>query len=63
MAWSDYSTAPDPGTPVAALADVTGALTLTISSDRGDFPLLLVRSGDDVHGYVNACPHQYLPLD
>ena len=63
MSWTDYSTAPDPGTPVAALADVTGARTLTLTTVRGEFPLLLVRAGRRVHAYVNACPHQYLPLD
>lgn len=62
MAWTDYSTAPDPGTPVGP-ANMTGATTLTLITDKGEFPLLLVRAGDRVHAYVNACPHQYLPLD
>ncbi|MFV0303533.1 MAG: Rieske (2Fe-2S) protein [Paracoccus sp. (in: a-proteobacteria)] len=63
MAWTDYSTAPDPGTPVATLDDLTGARTLLLDTGRGEFPLLLVRAGETVHAYVNACPHQYLPLD
>ncbi|TRW98174.1 Rieske 2Fe-2S domain-containing protein [Paracoccus sp. M683] len=63
MAWTDYSTAPDPGTPVTRLDDLQGAMTLLLSTEKGEFPLLLVRAGDAVHGYVNACPHQYLPLD
>lgn len=63
MAWTDYSSAPDPGTPVAPLSQIGGATTLMLTGERGDFPLLLVRVGDRVHGYVNACPHQYLPLD
>ena len=38
-------------------------MTLTVTTDKGDFPLLLVRAGERVHAYVNACPHQFLPLD
>lgn len=63
MAWTDYSTAPAPGTPVCDAARVSGALCLTVTTDRGAFPMLLVRSGGDLRAYVNACPHQYLPLD
>lgn len=63
MAWTDYSSAPKPGTPVAALDEIVSAKTLMLVSDRGEFPLLLVRAGNAIHAYVNACPHQYLPLD
>jgi nitrite reductase/ring-hydroxylating ferredoxin subunit len=27
------------------------------------FPILLLRQGDALRVYVNACPHQFLPLD
>lgn len=27
------------------------------------FPVLLARSGGQIRAYVNACPHQFLPLD
>ncbi|AUH34568.1 Rieske (2Fe-2S) protein [Paracoccus tegillarcae] len=63
MAWTDYSSAPKPGTRVAALADIQGATTQMLVTDRGEFPMLLVRVGTKIHAYVNACPHQYLPLD
>ncbi|AUH64001.1 Rieske (2Fe-2S) protein [Paracoccus zhejiangensis] len=63
MAWTDYSTAPAPGTPIATLSEVSGAMTLMLDGPQGEFPLLLVRAGEAVHAYVNACPHQYLPLD
>ncbi|SHF61363.1 Ferredoxin subunit of nitrite reductase or a ring-hydroxylating dioxygenase [Litoreibacter ascidiaceicola] len=63
MAWTDFSSAPDYGTPVCPVADVSGAMTLTVTTAKGEFPILLVKVGSDVKGYVNACPHQYLPLD
>lgn len=63
MAWTDYSSAPEPGTPVIAKAQVSGAMTMMLQTGRGDFPLLLVRAGQRIHAYVNACPHQFLPLD
>jgi nitrite reductase/ring-hydroxylating ferredoxin subunit len=63
MAWTDYSSAPPAGTPVCASAEVTGTLTLEVSSEAGRFPMILVQSPEGLRGYVNACPHQYLPLD
>ena len=27
------------------------------------FPILLLRHGGELRAFVNACPHQYLPLD
>lgn len=63
MGWKDYSSAPSPGTAVAPLDSISGAITLILTTARGEFPLLLVRVGEGVRGYVNACPHQYLPLD
>ncbi|TDH35202.1 (2Fe-2S)-binding protein [Pseudohoeflea suaedae] len=63
MKWSDLSTSPAAGTVVAKAADVQGAVTMTINTAAGDFPLLLVRIGGEIRGYVNMCPHQYLPLD
>ncbi|RVV96844.1 (2Fe-2S)-binding protein [Mesobaculum littorinae] len=67
MSWLDYSTAPPDGTFVCAASDLGdtpgAALALTVVSDRGRFPLILVRSPAGLRAYVNACPHQYLPLD
>ncbi|UOM34033.1 Rieske 2Fe-2S domain-containing protein [Acuticoccus sp. I52.16.1] len=62
-AWRQLSTAPPEGTPVAPAARITGAHGLTVRSAKGDFPLLVVRVAADLRAYVNACPHQYLPLD
>ncbi|WEF24883.1 Rieske (2Fe-2S) protein [Paracoccus sp. S3-43] len=63
MPWTDYSSAPATGTPICAMAQVTDVLSLTVTTDKGAFPMLVVRAGDDLRAYVNACPHQYLPLD
>lgn len=63
MAWTDYSSAPAPGTPVCEAARLNGVLSLTVTTDKGAFPMLLVQVGDGLRAYVNACPHQYLPLD
>ena len=63
MAWTDYSSAPAPGTRVCAATGITGVLPLTVTTDRGSFPMIVVRDGDVLRAYVNACPHQYLPLD
>lgn len=60
-AWTSYRGAPEPGTDVCALADVPEGGTRCLELDG--FPLLLVRVGDTLRAYVNACPHQYLPLD
>lgn len=61
MSWTDYRDAPAPGTVLARAADVPegGTLTLTL----GAFPVLLVRGGAGLRAFVNACPHQFLPLD
>lgn len=59
MSWQDLSTAPAPGTVVCDLAEVEGIKAL----DLAGFPLLVIRDADGLRGFVNLCPHQYLPLD
>ena len=63
MSWRDYASAPDEGNPVCARDDVQGAVALTIETAKGRFPVILVEMAAGVRAYVNACPHQYLPLD
>ncbi|WP_417720672.1 Rieske (2Fe-2S) protein [Salipiger sp.] len=63
MSWQDLSSAPDPGTRVCARAELRGARALVVTTERGAFPMLVVETPAGVRGYVNACPHQYLPLD
>lgn len=56
--WRDMPFAPAPGTEVCAGFDGPVA-----SFDLDGFPLVVVRSADGIRAYVNACPHQFLPLD
>lgn len=66
QAWQQYRSAPEPGTRVveAEALPAPGHLGLTLEGARGGFPLLVVRLDDGAfRAYVNACPHQYLPLN
>jgi len=60
-AWRQYRGAPTGGAIVCALDAVPdpGTLCLTVAG----FPIIVARSGGRLRAYVNACPHQYLPLD
>lgn len=59
--WRSYRGAPPDGAEVCAAGDVADGATLCL--ELAGFPLLLVRIGGTLRAYVNACPHQYLPLD
>lgn len=63
--WRTYSSAPKAGTFVCSLHELADgeALCIDVASPRGTFPLVLVRRSDAVHAFVNACPHQDLPLN
>lgn len=63
MSWTDYSSAPDPGTLICHVGDITGVRALVVTTEKGQFPLLVLRAGESYRAYVNACPHQYLPLN
>lgn len=60
-AWSSYPDAPAPGTRLCPLLDVPDGGSYSIN--LGEFGIILVRRGRQVWAYVNACPHQFLPLD
>lgn len=60
-AWKTYAHAPASGARICAAGDVPASGTLCL--DLAGYPLLLLRVGGRVRAYVNACPHQYLPLD
>lgn len=59
-AWKEMPFAPAPGTRVCAASALDGPVN---SFDLDGFPLILVRSAVGLRAYVNACPHQALPLD
>lgn len=51
---------PAPGTPLKTLSEIPdpgGA-----PADFEALPILIVRSGQSVHAYINVCPHQGRPL-
>ena len=62
--WRASPYAPAPGTslgPLDALAD-RSVREFQFGEGRRVFSMLIVRRGDDVRAYVNACPHHWLPL-
>jgi nitrite reductase/ring-hydroxylating ferredoxin subunit len=63
--WRSYSAAPPRGTRICASQDVIegDVLSMVLESENGMLPLLVTRRHDKLRVFVNACPHQYLPLD
>ncbi len=59
--WRDFPDAPDPGTILCDLDAVPESGVLAI--DAGGFGVLALWAAGAVRAYVNACPHQYLPLN
>lgn len=60
-AWKSYPGAPIEGAVVCPLEDAVEGEATCVEVDG--FPLLILRLGDKVTAFVNACPHQYLPLN
>lgn len=63
MSWTDYSSAPARGTVICAESEIQGVYAISVTTEKGSFPLLVLRAGEGFRAYVNACPHQYLPLN
>ena len=63
MSWRDYSTAPPVGTVVCPSDALATVRAQVIVGPRGRFPVIVARTPHGLRAYVNACPHQYLPLD
>ncbi|MGQ7848233.1 Rieske (2Fe-2S) protein [Granulosicoccus sp. 3-233] len=59
--WKSLSGAPLPGRVICHRDDIPVGGTLCLRLD--DFPILVLRTGDGIRAFLNACPHQYLPLD
>lgn len=60
-AWKSWPGVPTSGSRLCPCSDIPDGGTLCLLQD--EFPILLMRTGDAVKAYVNACPHQYLPLN
>ncbi len=60
-AWKSYPGAPEEGTVVCPLEDAADGEATCVEVDG--FPLVILRRRDEVSAFVNACPHQYLPLN
>ena len=58
--WRKMPFAPAPGAVICASSDLKSGAQ---SHDLDGFPVLLVQSESGLRAYVNACPHQFLPLD
>jgi nitrite reductase/ring-hydroxylating ferredoxin subunit len=61
--WKSYRGAPADGTILCEADDIAEGSVKSIKLSPAAFPILIVRSAGVLAAYVNACPHQYLPLD
>ena len=59
-AWKSYPGAPVEGAVICQLDEVVDGEATCIEVDG--FPLVILRRGDEITAFVNACPHQFLPL-
>ena len=59
--WKDCPSAPAEGVVICEASSVPPGGVFSV--DINGFPVLLARSGEHLVAYVNACPHQFLPLD
>jgi nitrite reductase/ring-hydroxylating ferredoxin subunit len=63
--WRERPFAPDPGQIVCNVADIAaeGAHEVLFGEGKDAFSLLLLRIGERVVAYRNACPHFGIPLN
>lgn len=59
--WTDFPDAPDAGAFLCGLGEIPEGGVLSKSINGFGFLALLV--GGSARVFVNACPHQFLPLD
>ncbi|UYO73138.1 Rieske 2Fe-2S domain-containing protein [Halomonas qinghailakensis] len=64
-AWRNYANAPQAGATVCSshLIEEGTSRCLEIISKDEPFPVIVTRIEGEIYCYVNACPHQYLPLN
>lgn len=61
LTWQDFPDAPALGSQICAVADIPRGGVLSLSLDG--YPVLVLIDGTTAKVFVNACPHQFLPLD
>jgi len=61
LTWQEFPGAPALGTKICAVADIPCKGVLSVA--LGEYPVLVLKAGADIQVFVNACPHQFLPLD
>lgn len=63
--WSAHPHAPRPGSTLCAVDAIEdgGVKELVFGEGKAAFRMLVLRSGESVWGYVNACPHFWVPLN
>ena len=56
--WKSYRSAPSIGTLVCSAGSIpdAGFRSVVATSAAGTFPILVFKTGDAVHAFVNACP-------
>ncbi len=59
-AWKSYPGAPQSGALICLVSDLPSQGALPFEID--DFPVLVVNTDAGIRAFVNACPHQFLPL-
>jgi nitrite reductase/ring-hydroxylating ferredoxin subunit len=65
--WFDLPRAPAPGTALGLISELPDGQATLLALDTGGgaaqpFRLLLLRIGNQVHAFVNRCPHFGVPL-
>lgn len=60
-AWKSYPGAPTEGSVICLLESAREGEAICVEVD--DFPLIILRRDGKISAFVNACPHQYLPLN
>lgn len=64
MDWQDLPNAPLPGTYLCHLDEIADGRVRMLDLGLGSeaFPVIIVRSGEQAHGYLNRCAHFGVPL-
>lgn len=63
--WREHPAAPASGTRLCALEDIPEGegREFLFGTDPGALRILVVRRQSQVWGYLNCCPHNYIPLN